>query len=92
MRISVGGSYRDRPGRRAGDTMPCMSQARRTAAILVLFLIGFGVVALADALDAWWPLFLTPLPYAAIAWLVIRGDDEALSTPVSLSAAARKQR
>ena len=59
-----------------------MSQARRTLAIVVLFLIGFGLVALADALDAWWPLFLTPLPYAAIAWLVVRGDDEDLATPV----------
>jgi hypothetical protein len=59
-----------------------MPQPRRTAAIVVLFLVGFGMIALADALDAWWPLFLTPLPYAAIAWLVVRGDDEALSTPV----------
>ena len=59
-----------------------MSQARRTLAIVVLFFIGFGLVALADALDAWWPLFLTPLPYAAIAWLVVRGDDDDLSTPV----------
>jgi hypothetical protein len=82
MRISVGGSYRDPPGRRDRDTMRAMSQARRTAAIVVLFLIGFGMIALADALDAWWPLFLTPLPYAAIAWLVVRGDDEILSTPV----------
>jgi hypothetical protein len=59
-----------------------VSQTRRTTAIVVLFLIGFGMIALADALDAWWPLFVTPLPYAAIAWLVVRGDDEALSTPV----------
>jgi hypothetical protein len=59
-----------------------MSQPRRTLAIVVLFLTGFGMVALADALRAWWPLFLTPLPYATIAWLVVRGDDEALSTPV----------
>jgi hypothetical protein len=59
-----------------------MSQARRTAAIVVLFLLGFTMIALADVLDAWWPLFLTPLPYAAIAWLVVQGDDEILSTPV----------
>jgi hypothetical protein len=59
-----------------------VSQARRTAAIVVLFVIGFAMVALADALDAWWPLFLTPIPYAAIAWLVVSGDDEILSTPV----------
>ncbi len=58
-----------------------MSQARRTAAIVVLFLIGFALVALADALDAWWPLFVTPVPYAAIAWLVVRGDDEAAAPP-----------
>jgi hypothetical protein len=59
-----------------------MSQARRTLAIVVLFLIGFTVIALADALDEWWPLFLTPVPYAAIAWLVVKGDDEMLATPV----------
>jgi hypothetical protein len=27
-------------------------------------------------------LFLTPLPYATIAWLVVKGDDEILGTPV----------
>ena len=59
-----------------------MSQARRTGAIVVLFLIGFGMLALADALDAWWPLLVTPIPYAGIAWLVVRGDDELLATPV----------
>jgi hypothetical protein len=59
-----------------------VTKARRTLAIVVLFLIGFGLIALADAVDAWWPLFLTPLPYAAIAWLVVRGDDDDLSTPV----------
>ncbi len=62
-----------------------VTQARRTATIVVLFVIGFGLVALADALDAWWPLFVTPIPYAAIAWLVVRGDDELLSTPVRTS-------
>jgi hypothetical protein len=40
------------------------------------------MIALADALDAWWPLFLTPLPYATIAWLVVKGDDEILGTPM----------
>ncbi len=54
-----------------------MSQTRRFAAIVVLFLIGWGMVALADALDAWWPLFLTPLPYAVIPWLVVRHEREA---------------
>ena len=62
-----------------------MTQSRRTGAIIVLFLIGFGMIALADALDAWWPLFVTPIPFAAIAWLVVRGDDELLSTPVRTS-------
>jgi hypothetical protein len=59
-----------------------VTQARRTGAIVVLFLVGFGLVGLADALDAWWPLFVTPIPYAVIAWLVVRGDDELLSTQV----------
>jgi hypothetical protein len=63
-----------------------VSQARRTAAIVVLFLLGFMMIALADVLDAWWPLFLTPLPYAEIAWLVVQGDDEILSTPVRTAA------
>jgi hypothetical protein len=50
---------------------------RRLAAIVALFLIGFGMVALADALDAVWPLFVTPTPYAVIAWLVVREGREA---------------
>jgi hypothetical protein len=57
-----------------------VSQRRRTAAIVLLFVLGFGLVALADVLGAWWPLFVTPLPYATIAWLVVHGDDELLST------------
>jgi hypothetical protein len=52
-----------------------VSEGRRFAAIVVLFLAGFAMVALADALDAWWPLFLTPLPYAAIPYLVVHADD-----------------
>jgi hypothetical protein len=52
---------------------------RQLAAIVVLFLIGFAMVALADALDAVWPLFVTPIPYAMIAWLVVR---EARATAV----------
>lgn len=52
-----------------------VSEGRRSAAIVVLFLVGFGMVALADALDAWWPLFVTPLPYAAIPYLVVHADD-----------------
>jgi hypothetical protein len=42
---------------------------------VVLFLLGFAMVALADALDAYWPLFVTPLPYAVIPWLVVHADD-----------------
>ena len=53
-----------------------MSEGRRFLAIVVLFLIGFGMVALADALDAWWPLFVTPLPYAVIPWLIVRHERE----------------
>jgi hypothetical protein len=52
-----------------------VSERRRFLAIVVLFLIGWGMLALADALDAWWPLFLTPLPYAAIPYLVVHADD-----------------
>jgi hypothetical protein len=60
-----------------------MSERRRIAAMVVLFAIGFGMVALADALDASWPLFVTPLPYAVIPWLVVRsGDEGALASQV----------
>lgn len=52
-----------------------MSEGRRFAAIIVLFLIGWGLIGLASAVDASWPLFATVLPYAAIPWLVVRGDD-----------------
>jgi len=53
-----------------------VSEGRRFLAIVVLFLIGFGMVALADALDAWWPLFVTPFPYAVIPWLIVRHERE----------------
>jgi len=36
-----------------------VSERRRLAAIIVLFLIGFAMVALADAVDSVWPLFVT---------------------------------
>lgn len=52
-----------------------MSDRRRLAAVIVLFLLGFGMVALASAVGSTWPLLLTPLPYAAIPWLVVRDDD-----------------
>jgi hypothetical protein len=44
-------------------------------AIILLFTLGFGLVALASAAGATWPLLLTPLPYAAIPWIVVRADD-----------------
>jgi hypothetical protein len=56
--------------------MAAVSERRRFAAIVVLFLIGFGMVALADALDAWWPLYVTPLPYAVIPWMIVRHERE----------------
>ena len=59
-----------------------MTERRRLSAMVLLFAIGFGLIALASAVAASWPLFLTPLPYAAIAWLVVRAaDDEAVTTP-----------
>jgi cell division septal protein FtsQ len=54
-----------------------MSEQRRIAAIVLLFLIGFGLIALASSLGATWPLLLTPLPYATIAWIVVHGDEDA---------------
>lgn len=57
-----------------------MSETRRFLAIVVLFLIGWGMIALADAIDAWWPLFLTPLPYAVIPWLIVRHEREIAAT------------
>ena len=54
-----------------------MSERRRVAAILVLFLIGFGLIGLANALDSTWPLFITVIPYAVIPWIVVHADDPA---------------
>lgn len=51
-----------------------MSERRRYIAMVVLFLVGFGMVALANALDAYWPLFVTPLPYAVIPWMITRAQ------------------
>ena len=52
-----------------------MSEARRLTAIVLLFALGFGLVALASAAGATWPRLLTPLPYAVIPWIVGRDDD-----------------
>ena len=60
-----------------------MTERRRIAAIVLLFLIGFGLVALASALDSAWPLIVTPLPYAAIAWIVVRAADEEAAASAS---------
>lgn len=56
--------------------MEHVSDRRRLAAMIVLFLVGFGLVALASAVGSTWPLLLAPLPYAAIPWLVVRADDQ----------------
>lgn len=53
-----------------------VSEGRRFLAIVVLLLVGFGMVALADALDEWWPLFVTPIPYAIIPWLIVRHERQ----------------
>lgn len=61
-----------------------MSEGRRFAAIVVLFLIGFSMIGLADALDEWWPLFVTVIPYSAIPWLIVRHEREvAAAAPAS---------
>jgi hypothetical protein len=59
--------------------MPGVDERRRLTAMILLFAIGFGLVALASAVSDVWPLFVTPLPYAAIAWLVVRAGDDDLA-------------
>lgn len=49
-----------------------MSEGRRFLLVCALVAAGLGMVALAGALDAWWPLFLTPVPYAGVPWLLTR--------------------
>jgi hypothetical protein len=51
-----------------------MTEGRRLVAIVVLFLIGFGLIGLASQVDATWPLFVTVLPYSVIPWLVVNED------------------
>jgi len=43
--------------------------------MVVLFLIGFGLIGLASAVDSSWPLFVTVIPYSIIPWLVVHADD-----------------
>lgn len=51
-----------------------MSASRRFAAIVVLLLLGWALILLADAVDAWWPLFAAALPYAAVPWVIVRAE------------------
>lgn len=51
-----------------------MSERRRLAAVVVLFLIGFGLIGLASQVDSTWPLFVTVIPYSMIPWLVVSED------------------
>lgn len=53
-----------------------MNDPRRFAAMIVLFLIGFGLIGLASAVDSTWPLFVTVIPYVMIPWIVVHADDE----------------
>jgi hypothetical protein len=50
-------------------------ERRRLAAMVVLFLIGFGLIGLASTVDSSWPLFVTVIPYSIIPWLVVHADD-----------------
>ncbi|GIU98620.1 MAG: hypothetical protein KatS3mg014_0236 [Actinomycetota bacterium] len=54
-----------------------MTGPRRAAAIVVLLLLGWAMVALAAVLRAWWPLFVAALPYAAVPWIIVRAEREA---------------
>ena len=56
-----------------------MTERRRFAAMIVLFLIGFGLIGLASTVDSTWPLFVTVIPYAVIPWLVVHADERATS-------------
>ncbi|HEU4354172.1 MAG TPA: hypothetical protein VFT27_01155 [Actinomycetota bacterium] len=64
-----------------------VSEGRRFLAIVVLLLAGFGMVALADVLDEWWPLFVTPIPYAIIPWLIVRHERAVAATTAGERAA-----
>ena len=58
-----------------------MSDPRRFAALIGLFLIGFGLIGLASSVDSTWPLFVTVIPYAVIPWLVVHADEPTASAP-----------
>jgi hypothetical protein len=54
-----------------------VNDPRRFAAMAVLFLIGFGLIGLASAVDSTWPLFVTVIPYVMIPWIVVHADEPA---------------
>ena len=58
-----------------------MLERRRFTAMIVLFLIGFGLIGLASSVDQTWPLFVTVIPYAVIPWLVVHADDPGVGEP-----------
>jgi hypothetical protein len=60
---------------RTPGSIPPVTGRSRFALIVLLFVAGFGMVALAAGLRAWWPLFLMPLPHVLIASLVVHADD-----------------
>ena len=58
-----------------------MSDPRRFAAMIVLFLTGFGLIGLASTVDSTWPLFVTVIPYAVIPWIVVHADEPTATAP-----------
>jgi hypothetical protein len=56
-----------------------VTERRRFAAMIVLFLIGVGLIGLASTVESTWPLFVTVIPYAAIPWIVVHADEPATS-------------
>ena len=59
-----------------------MSEGRRLVAIVVLFLIGFGLIGLASQVDSTWPLFVTVIPCSVIPWLVVH-ENAGLRRPTT---------
>jgi len=68
-----------------------VSEPRRFLAIVLLFLIGFGMIALANALDAYWPLFLTLIPYSVIPWMIVRHERELATSAAPVPASGEGQ-
>jgi hypothetical protein len=58
-----------------------VNDPRRFAAMVVLFLIGFGLIGLASAVDSTWPLFVTVIPYAMIPWIVVHANEPSDPAP-----------